>query len=305
MAPFHLPAARDTAVADVDTTPADDDDAGSIAGDSYTSSDAAGPSSSAVAARRIRDPTPTITIEGMLTEPRRAKRNSEPEVGNMGIFFGNWGQRGTVVQGRKKRTTDTSDRQILKAPTQIVCLAEATREVEDALKSAAVAGNDNATGLEASPMFGRVHTANLRWITFKSECDGRTDVRLQQFPRSRAILPRLTVAAVPKGSYREQDVISLLDKHLEPWGRRRDWRIIWADGYSAHITQHVRNLAWSRGYIIMIHGGGATPVAQTSDTTLHEDVRREYGIIEAATVPGSSGNQNDLCRFDGKMQMSP
>ena len=80
MAPFHLPAARDTAVADVDTTPADGDDAGSIAGDSYTSSDAAGPSSSAVAARRNRDPTPTITFDGMVTERVRAPRNSEPEV---------------------------------------------------------------------------------------------------------------------------------------------------------------------------------------------------------------------------------
>ena len=88
------------------------------------------------------------------------------------------------------------------------------------------------------------------------------------------------MTTAPKGSYREQDVISLLNKHLEPLSKGRDWRIILSDDYSAHKTQNVRNLAWSKGYIPIIHGGGATPVTQTPDTTLNEDVRREYGIIE-------------------------
>ena len=30
----------------------------------------------------------------------------------------------------------------------------------------------------------------------------------------------------------------------------------------------------------MVHGGGATPVAQTPDTDLNEHVRREYGVLE-------------------------
>ena len=39
--------------------------------------------------------------------------------------------------------------------------------------------------------------------------------------------------------------------------------------------------SWSRGYIVIIHGGGAAPVAQTPDTDLNENARREYGINES------------------------
>jgi len=117
-------------------------------------------------------------------------------------------------------------------------------------------------------------------LMFKAEPDGRTDARLQAFLRNRGFPKWFTVTTAPKGSYREQDVISFLQKHLELWTVGRDWRIIFADDYSAHKTDNVRNLCWSRGYVLMIHGGGATPVAQTPDTVLNEDVRREYGVIE-------------------------
>ena len=80
-----------------------------------------------------------------------------------------------------------------------------------------------------------------------------------------------------KGAYKEHDVISFLKAHLEEWKEGRDWRTIFADDFAAHKTANVFSLCWSRGYVLIVHGGGATPVAQTPDTDLNEEVRRLYG----------------------------
>ena len=69
--------------------------------------------------------------------------------------------------------------------------------------------------------------------------------------------------------------MAFLKKHLEAWKEGRDWRILLADDYAAHATENVEALCWSRGYILLIHGGGATPVSQTPDTDLNEHVRRD------------------------------
>jgi hypothetical protein len=119
---------------------------------------------------------------------------------------------------------------------------------------------------------------------FKAEKDGRTDKRLQEFIRSRGFPKWFSVTVAPKGSYREYDVIRFLEKHLEPWTDGRDWRIILCDDYSAHKSENVWNLCWSRGYIRLCHGGGVTPVAQTPDTDLNEHVRRRYGNVEASML---------------------
>ena len=86
------------------------------------------------------------------------------------------------------------------------------------------------------------------------------------------------------GSYREEDIIDFLKTHLEPWKKGRDWRILLADDYAAHKSEPVWRVAWSRGYILLCHGGGATPVAQTPDTDLNEHVRRRYGEREAVLL---------------------
>jgi len=116
---------------------------------------------------------------------------------------------------------------------------------------------------------------------FKAERDGAVDRRLQAFLRSRGMPGWFTATVSPSGSYSEQDIIAYLQKHLEPWEEGRDWRIMLADDYAAHKTENVWALCWSRGYILLIHGGGATPVGQTPDTDLNETVRRRYGIQEA------------------------
>ncbi len=88
----------------------------------------------------------------------------------------------------------------------------------------------------------------------------------------------------PKGSSREQDVIAFLKKHLELWREGRHWHILMAADYAAHKTEHVFQLCWLRGYILLVHGGGATPVSQTPDTDLNEHVRRAYGNKECALM---------------------
>ena len=70
---------------------------------------------------------------------------------------------------------------------------------------------------------------------FKAEKDGTVDARLQAFLRSRGFPKWFTVTVGPKGSYREQDVIEFLQKHLEPWKPGRDWRIMMMDDYAAHM----------------------------------------------------------------------
>ena len=91
------------------------------------------------------------------------------------------------------------------------------------------------------------------------------------------------------GSYKESDVVTFLKAHLEEWKEGRDWRVIFADWYSAHRTENVFELCWSRGYVLILHGGGATPVAQTPDTDLNEEVRRLYGNKESADHGHGSG----------------
>lgn len=116
---------------------------------------------------------------------------------------------------------------------------------------------------------------------FKATPDGPVLRRLQDFLRSRGFPKWFTVTVGSKGSYRENDIIAFLQKHLEPWVEGRDWRIIMADDFSAHKTDNVWSLCWSRGYILLIFGGGCTPVGQTCDTDLNQHVRKRYGALEA------------------------
>jgi hypothetical protein len=99
---------------------------------------------------------PTIRVQG---DPNRSRgesswRNEEPEVGNFGLFVGNWGLRGTLGDNRQKQLRrDTHDRQILKSPAQVIVLCEATAAVGDLLQKSAVAGTPGVKGLEGRNTF--------------------------------------------------------------------------------------------------------------------------------------------------------
>ena len=115
---------------------------------------------------------------------------------------------------------------------------------------------------------------------FKGESEGKLKEKLTAHIRSRGFPNWFSVACSPRGSYREDDIIEFLNKHLEPWKPGRDWRIILADDFAPHKSANVRRACWNNGYVLLVHGGGATPVVQTVDTDLNEHVRRAYAAIE-------------------------
>ena len=59
---------------------------------------------------------------------------------------------------------------------------------------------------------------------------------------------------------------------------------MFADDFSAHKSDAVFRLCWERGYVLILHGGGATPVGQTCDTDLNEWVRKRYITLETAEL---------------------
>ena len=86
---------------------------------------------------------------------------------------------------------------------------------------------------------------------FKAEGD-KVEQRLQGYIRACGYPRWLTVVTGPKGSYREEHILSFLETHLEPWTEDRRWRILMLDAYAPQMSDNVRRLAWMRGYIVII-----------------------------------------------------
>ncbi len=91
----------------------------------------------------------------------------------------------------------------------------------------------------------------------------------------------MTIQTSETGSYDEQHILALLEKHLETGPPDRPWRFLLVDDFGPHKTDAVRRLAWSRKYIVVVHGGGATSAAQTNDTDQNQHVRRIYTKMES------------------------
>ena len=89
---------------------------------------------------------PASTYDGEIAPTKKSSKwNAEPEVGNFGLFFGNWGKRSPLAcKTEQKQRNEKSDKQILKNPGQIVVLCEATQEVEDLLKESRSRGDPTA-----------------------------------------------------------------------------------------------------------------------------------------------------------------
>lgn len=122
-----------TSPAVADSGAEEESSAPSISGDTVAESSIAGPedSEAAVADRRARKVAPSTPRKGAPDAPRESSKwNDQPEVGNFGLFLGNWGMRGTLQGDDAKRLRRSiADCQIVKNPGQIVVLAEATPEV--------------------------------------------------------------------------------------------------------------------------------------------------------------------------------
>ena len=110
------------------------------------------------------------------------------------------------------------------------------------------------------------------------------ELRLREYIRSRGYGPWLTVATSPKGSYREADVLNFLEAHLPPMTQSRQWRIMLADDFKAHLTNAVFRLCWTKGYVFIPLGGGVTGTVQTVDLDLNQHARRMYCAEEAAEL---------------------
>ena len=97
----------------------------------------------------------------------------------------------------------------------------------------------------------------------------------------------VSTATSEKGSYRLADVVEFLKTHLrEPKSSSPQWRwrILMADDHSPHKADAVRRLAWQRGWVMIVHGGGTTPVAQPVDTDLNQHVKRFYMALETRAL---------------------
>ena len=131
--------------------------------------------------------------------------------------------------------------------------------------------------------------------------------------RNRGYAEWVPSATSEKGSYRLADVIAFMEKHLprehgenlqhgeglgacgseaataaadarkvRKW--EGPWRILMADDHAPHRADAVRRLAWHRGWVMIVHGGGTTPVAQPVDTDLNQHVKRHYMALESARL---------------------
>ena len=119
--------------------------------------------------------------------------NRQWEVGNFGLYLGNWGERGckNIKKSKQQERTEASDRQIRKNPGMVVVLVEATKEIQDLLEKPAEEADDPmGEGLagrstnqyrtcrtkEKSGVLIAARTNNtwsLQWLYFKIHFDGR------------------------------------------------------------------------------------------------------------------------------------
>ncbi len=120
-----------------------------------------------------------------------------------------------------------------------------------------------------------------------------------------------SLAFGPKGSYRAEHVVDFLRRWLEPWSDERaaanDWRMLYLDAFRAHLGVEIQDLSWSRGYVVMYHGGCTTGICQVNDTDCHPQLENIYMDLEAVSLaeqqmidPGNIGrSRQQACCLDG------
>ena len=133
---FQQQTSANSAVADDESGVEPEDDSRSVGSISSVAGDTADSETStdpAVAAklRQLRR-APRTPMQG--PRPVSSWANSEPEVGNFGLMFCNWGERATLAgQAHQRHQRAVADRQLLKSPAAVVVVAEASAQVEELL----------------------------------------------------------------------------------------------------------------------------------------------------------------------------
>ena len=94
-------------------------------------------------------------------------------------------------------------------------------------------------------------------------------------------MQRVTTQTSNSGSYRMEHVLTWMERAL-PRSREDDgrWRLLFCDCYRAHEGDAVLRLAWQHKYVVLLHGGGTTGVAQVNDTHLHGALSKVYQDLE-------------------------
>ena len=142
--PVAEPDVPDPHSEDAGSSASSDEDGASIAGDTVGASTAASNKTGNFQRRQARAKRrqwrwqPKITVHGDPSQSRRESSwwNEEPEVGNFGLFCGNWGKRGSAAN----ELCEKSDQQIRKCPVQVLVLAETTESMKEMLQLPPVTG---------------------------------------------------------------------------------------------------------------------------------------------------------------------
>jgi hypothetical protein len=119
-------------------------------------------------------------------------------------------------------------------------------------------------------------------VCFKAQGSGETILKNLNVPSG------MSVRFSDSGSYREEHVYCCLQTHLPlatPERRKaNDWRLLYLDIYSGHLSMRLFKLCWDRMYLMMYHGGGLTGLCQPNDTWLHWLFERKMLNLEAVDV---------------------
>ena len=114
---------------------------------------------------------------------------------------------------------------------------------------------------------------------YKAVDDGPKYRELQEIHRTSGLSPNISVTTAPKATYRESDIVQMLRHHHPVPTEGQQWDIEISDDFSAHKTQAVRDLQWSKRNFGMNLGGGVTGAQQPCDGALNQQVRAKYGML--------------------------
>ena len=96
-------------------------------------------------------------------------------------------------------------------------------------------------------------------LMFKAAEDGPKRRQLSDVYRTCGEKPWFSVTTAPKGTYRETDIVDVLQRQLPrlqsasaPPGGQPRWQIYWADDFSAHKTPNVEHVAWENKFVWMV-----------------------------------------------------
>ena len=109
-------------------------------------------------------------------------------------------------------------------------------------------------------------------------CVGEGRVAGPRVGEGRVAGPPLTATTSESGSYNTDLVLEYMARVLDPMVPGRRWRILMLDAYKPHLSQRISDLAWSRGYVVVMHGGGCTGATQVNDTHGHEPFSKDISV---------------------------